>query len=164
MEENKVKVQCIATSVRWTKEVDEFLNELFIKWQYIFGSHLEAVHYMKIGFNVVHVKDDKLEKILRNTSCFYKLIFSVINSFDRSVISECLKNNIKCARIVLITSNTDELSIISSYFQQDDFGIEVLLASQLQSSKGKLSIYYLVLMNFYIMCVVIFSFYYPKME
>lgn len=63
-------LQMISASVKWTKYVDHFLNRLFIKWQYIFGSHLEAARYMKIGFNIVHVKDNKLEKILGEISYF----------------------------------------------------------------------------------------------
>jgi len=59
-------IQLISTSVKWNTDVDTFLNQLFIKWQYIFGSPLEAARYMKIRFNFVQVKDDKLEKILRN--------------------------------------------------------------------------------------------------
>jgi hypothetical protein len=64
-EKEKYNIQLISASVKWNEEVDTFLNQLFMKWQYIFGSPLEAARYMKIGFNVVHVKDDKLEKILR---------------------------------------------------------------------------------------------------
>lgn len=77
MTENTNNVQFISTSIKWTKDVDEFLNALFVKWQYIFGSPLEAAHYMKIGFNIVHVKNDKLEKILRKINIFnnFVLIF-----------------------------------------------------------------------------------------
>lgn len=53
----------ISVSVKWTKNMDEFLNHLFVKWQYIFGSHLEAARYMKIGFHVVHAKGDKFRQI-----------------------------------------------------------------------------------------------------
>lgn len=62
------RIQLISASVKWNKDVDTFLNQLFIKWQYIFGSPLEAARYMKIEFNFVQVKDDKLEKILRKTN------------------------------------------------------------------------------------------------
>lgn len=64
-EKEGCSIQLISTSVKWNKEVDMFLNQLFLKWQYIFGSPLEAVRYMKMGFNFVQVEDDKLEKILR---------------------------------------------------------------------------------------------------
>lgn len=63
LQENKKNIQMISTSVKWTKNIDTFLNKLFVKWQYIFGSHLEASRYMKIRFNVVLAKD-KLEKVL----------------------------------------------------------------------------------------------------
>lgn len=56
-------IQIISASVKWTKDVDAFLNQLFVKWQYIFGSHLEAACYMKVGFNLVQLKDDKLSTI-----------------------------------------------------------------------------------------------------
>ncbi|XP_060837177.1 putative ATP-dependent RNA helicase TDRD12 isoform X2 [Rhopalosiphum padi] len=110
-EKEKYNIQLISASVRWNEEVDTFLNQLFLKWQYIFGSPLEAARYMKIGFNVVHVKDDKLEKIL-----------------------QFLKNNIKCSQSVLVTSNVDELCIISSYIQQHSSSIEVLVPCKMRIS------------------------------
>lgn len=55
-----------------------------------------------------------------------------------SKISELLKNNIKYSRSVLITSSADELDIISSYIQQHDSNIEVLVPSQMKISNGKL--------------------------
>lgn len=55
-----------------------------------------------------------------------------------SKISELLKNNIKYTQSVLITSNADELDIISSYIQQHDSNIEVLVPSQMKISDGKL--------------------------
>lgn len=110
-EKEECSIQLISASVKWNKDIDTFLNKLFIKWQYIFGSPLEAARYMKIGFNVVQVKDDKLEKIL-----------------------QFLKNNIKYRRSVLITSNADELGIISSYIQEHDSTIEVLVPSQMRIS------------------------------
>ncbi|XP_015363727.1 PREDICTED: putative ATP-dependent RNA helicase TDRD12 [Diuraphis noxia] len=109
--EEKYGIQLISTSVKWNKDVDIFLNQLFVKWQYIFGSPLEAARYMKIGFNLVQVKDDKLEKIL-----------------------EFLKNNTKYLRSVLVTSDSDELGIISSYIQQHDSSIEVLVPNQMRIS------------------------------
>lgn len=63
-------LQMISASVKWTKDVDDFLNRLFVKWQYIFGSHLEAARYMKIGFNIVHFNNSKLEKLLGKTIYF----------------------------------------------------------------------------------------------
>jgi len=69
-EKEGCSIQLISASVKWNKDVDTFLNKLFIKWQYIFGSHLEAARYMKVGFNVVQVKDDKLEKILRKKNSY----------------------------------------------------------------------------------------------
>ncbi|XP_060864055.1 putative ATP-dependent RNA helicase TDRD12 isoform X2 [Metopolophium dirhodum] len=110
-EKEGCNIQFISASVKWNKDVDTFLNRLFIKWQYIFGSPLEAARYMKINFYVVQVKDDKLEKIL-----------------------QFLKNNIKNCQSVLITSNADELGIISSYIQQHDSSIEVLVPSQMRIS------------------------------
>lgn len=76
-EKKECSIQLISASVKWNKEVDMFLNQLFLKWQYIFGSPLEAVRYMKIGFNVVQVEDNKLEKILRNQ--FFLKINFIIN-------------------------------------------------------------------------------------
>jgi len=64
-EKEGCNIQLISASVKWNNDVDTFLSWLFIKWQYIFGSPLEAARYMKINFYVVQVKDDKLEKILR---------------------------------------------------------------------------------------------------
>lgn len=63
LKENTNNIQMISASVKWTKDIETFLNQLFVKWQYIFGSHLEAAHYMKIGFSVVLGKN-KLEKVL----------------------------------------------------------------------------------------------------
>lgn len=62
--ENNINMQMIAASVKWSRKINEYLNWLFVKWQYVFGSHLEAACYMNIEFNVMHVKDNKLEKIL----------------------------------------------------------------------------------------------------
>jgi len=76
--EEGCSIQLISTSVKWNKDVDIFLNQLFIKWQYIFGSPLEAAHYMKIGFNLVQVKDDKLEKILRKKNCYEYYYYDVL--------------------------------------------------------------------------------------
>lgn len=76
-EKEGCSIQLISASVKWNKEVDTFLNQLFLKWQYIFGSPLEAVRYMKIGFNFVQVENDKLEKILRKQ--FFFLINFIIN-------------------------------------------------------------------------------------
>lgn len=56
-------IQLISASVKWSKDMDAFLNKLFVKWQYIFGSHLEAARYRRIGFNIVQVMDDKLKNI-----------------------------------------------------------------------------------------------------
>ncbi|XP_025420540.1 putative ATP-dependent RNA helicase TDRD12 isoform X2 [Sipha flava] len=112
LKESISNLQMISASVKWTKEVDDFLNRLFVKWQYIFGSHLEAARYMKIGFHFVHFSDNKLDKLL-----------------------DYLNNNIKCRRSVLFTSNTDELTIISNYIQQNESDIEVLLPSQMKSAK-----------------------------
>ncbi|CAI6372649.1 unnamed protein product [Macrosiphum euphorbiae] len=110
-EKEGCNIQLISASVKWNNDVDTFLNQLFIKWQYIFGSPLEAARYMKINLYVKPVKDDKLEKIL-----------------------ELLKNNIKYCQSVLITSDADELDIISSYIQQHDSSIEVLVPSQMRIS------------------------------
>lgn len=63
-EKEGCNIQLISASVKWNNDVDTFLNQLFIKWQYIFGSPLEAARYMKINLYVKQVKDDKLEKIL----------------------------------------------------------------------------------------------------
>lgn len=68
LKEKVSNLQMISASVKWTKDVDDFLNRLFVKWQYIFGSHLESARYMKIGFNIVHFKDDKPKEILGKTS------------------------------------------------------------------------------------------------
>lgn len=64
LKENTNNIQLICTSIKWINKLDKYLKLLFVKWQYIFGSHLEAAQYMKIGFNVVQVKDNKLEQIL----------------------------------------------------------------------------------------------------
>lgn len=64
------RIQLISASVKWNKAVDAFLNQLFVKWQYIFGSPLEAARFMKIRFNVVQVQADKLEIILRKQNLF----------------------------------------------------------------------------------------------
>jgi hypothetical protein len=48
----------------------------------------------------------------------------------------------------LFTSNTDELTIISNYIQQNESDIEVLLPSQMKSAKGKfLNNYFLFYKN-----------------
>ncbi|XP_025202131.1 putative ATP-dependent RNA helicase TDRD12 [Melanaphis sacchari] len=104
-------IQLISASVKWNKEVDTFLKQLFLKWQYIFGSPLEAARYTKIGFNVVQVKDDKLEKIL-----------------------QLLESNEKCCQNVLVTSNADELGIISNYIQQHSSNIEVFVPCKMRIS------------------------------
>ncbi|VVC26106.1 Hypothetical protein CINCED_3A001557 [Cinara cedri] len=104
-------IQFISSSVSWSKDIDNFLNQLFVKWQYIFGSHLEATRYMQIGFSLVQVQNDKLEKIL-----------------------EFLKNNIKYRKCVLLTSNTSELDIIYDYIKQNSSDIEVLLPGPLKCS------------------------------
>jgi len=75
-EKEKCNIQFISASVKWNKDVDTFLNQLFIKWQYIFGSPLEAARYMKINFYVVQVKDDKLEKILRKKKILINITIS----------------------------------------------------------------------------------------
>lgn len=62
MKDKTNNIQFISASVRWTKDVDDFLKKLFVKWQYIFGSSLEAARYMKVGLNIVHSKNSKLEK------------------------------------------------------------------------------------------------------
>lgn len=110
-EKEGCSIQLISTSVKWNKEVDMFLNQLFLKWQYIFGSPLEAVRYMKMGFNVVQVEDDKLEKIL-----------------------QFLNNNKKYYQSVIITSNSNELGMISSYVEQHSSSIEVLLPCDMRIS------------------------------
>lgn len=71
LKEKTSNIQLISASVKWSKEMDKFLNLLFVKWQYIFGSHLEAARYMKVGFNIVQVKENKLEQILSIMSYFY---------------------------------------------------------------------------------------------
>lgn len=63
LKKNTDNIQMISASVKWTKDIEAFLNQLFVKWQYIFGSHLEAARYMKIGFSVVLARN-KLEKVL----------------------------------------------------------------------------------------------------
>lgn len=126
----------ISASVKWSKEIEEFLNLLFVKWQYIFGSHLEAARYMEIGFYVVHVENNKLEKIL-GTVCYYYIYNSMLFDFCIYFFLDYLKNNIKCCRCVLVTSNPNEPNIISSYIQQGVSDIEVLLPGQLKSGKGK---------------------------
>lgn len=62
LNEKTNKIQMISASVKWTKDMDTFFSQLFVKWQYIFGSHLEAARFQKVGFHVIHVKD-KLESI-----------------------------------------------------------------------------------------------------
>lgn len=57
-------IQFISASVTWSKDIEDFLNQLFVKWQYIFGSHIEAARYMKIGLQLVYVKNDKLKELL----------------------------------------------------------------------------------------------------
>lgn len=73
--ENNTNVQMIASSVKWTRRMNEYLNCLFVKWQYVFGSHLEAACYMNIEFNVMHMKDNKLEKILGNYAVLFMNIY-----------------------------------------------------------------------------------------
>lgn len=75
-EANSENIQFISASVKWTRDIDEFFNKLCVKWQYIFGSHLEAARYTKVGFNVVKVQNDKKEKVLGNYSVD-KLIFRI---------------------------------------------------------------------------------------
>lgn len=71
LKESSNYIQMISVSVKWTKDIDEFLNKLFVKWQYIFGSHLEAARYRRISFNIVKVMDDKLEKISSKISYYF---------------------------------------------------------------------------------------------
>lgn len=73
--ENNTNIQMIAASVNWTRKMNEYLNSLFVKWQYVFGSHLEAARYMNIEFNVMLVKDNKLEKILGKYSVLFMNIY-----------------------------------------------------------------------------------------
>jgi len=136
LKEKTNNLQLISASVKWTKEIDEFLNLLFVKWQYIFGSHLEAARYMKIGFNVVQVKDDKPGQILSIASYFYKQVL-VCHLFIYSIILEYLKNNMNCRRCVLIASNADELFKISNFIQQNDSNIKVLSPGKIKSATGK---------------------------
>lgn len=56
-------LQMIAVSVKWTNGMHTFISLLFFKWQYIFGSHLEAARFMNVRFSVVQVENNKLEKI-----------------------------------------------------------------------------------------------------
>lgn len=63
MKNRFTKVQLVSTSVRWTKNIDEFLKKMFNLWQYIFGCHLEAARYINIEFYVVHLKLNKLKMI-----------------------------------------------------------------------------------------------------
>lgn len=63
LKENR-NIQFISASVTWSKDIEDFLKQLFVKWQYIFGSHIEAARYMKIGLQLVHVKNDKLKELL----------------------------------------------------------------------------------------------------
>lgn len=49
---------------------------------------------------------------------------------------ELLKNNIKCRKCVLITSNPNELEVIYSYMKKDQ-SIEVLMPGLMKISKGK---------------------------
>lgn len=55
------------------------------------------------------------------------------------MIKEMLKN-IKCRRCVLVTSNPNELEVISDYIKKDQ-NIEVLLPGSMKISKGKQFIY-----------------------
>lgn len=64
-------VQIISTSDKWNEKMENYLNLLFIKWQYVFGAHIEAARFMKIQFYVVEVnKDDKLDLMLGKTKYF----------------------------------------------------------------------------------------------
>jgi len=56
--------QMIAVSVKWSREIHAFMSKLFIKWQYIFGCHLQAAYYMNVRFNFVQAENNKMEKIL----------------------------------------------------------------------------------------------------
>lgn len=56
--------QMIAVSVKWTREIHAFMSRLFIKWQYIFGCHLEAAHYLNVRFNFVQAEKNKMKKIV----------------------------------------------------------------------------------------------------
>lgn len=64
LKENSRDLQLISTSVTWSKNIDNFLNKLFVNWQYVFGSHLEAARYMKIEVRLVQLQNDKLKKLL----------------------------------------------------------------------------------------------------
>lgn len=58
-------VQIISASVKWNRLINNYLNQLFVNWQYIFGSHLDAVNYMNIQFTIVEVdKENKIKLML----------------------------------------------------------------------------------------------------
>lgn len=62
LKENR-QIQFISASVKWSKNLDEYLMRLFVEWQYVFGSHFEAARYMEIGFHIITSQKDKLSKI-----------------------------------------------------------------------------------------------------
>lgn len=63
IKEKNNNLQMIAVFVKWTIETHTFISQQFIKWQYIFGSHLESARYMNVIFRVVQVEDNKLKKV-----------------------------------------------------------------------------------------------------
>lgn len=54
------------------------------------------------------------------------------------MILEFLKNNKKCYQSVIVTSNSNELDMISSYIEQHSSSIEVLVPCDMRISNGKL--------------------------
>ncbi|XP_050427955.1 putative ATP-dependent RNA helicase TDRD12 [Adelges cooleyi] len=105
-------IQFVAASVKWSKHVDEYLDALFVKWQYVFGSHLEAARYMKIGFHVIPAVTDKMKKI-----------------------SKCLKENIEGRRCILITSSCKDHKEILHYLNKHNSDLEIYLPGDLKSAK-----------------------------
>lgn len=139
--ENNPNIQMIAASVKWTRKMNEYLNKLFVKWQYVFGSHLEAACYMNIEFNVMHVKDNKLEKIFgKYTVLLMNIYLYTYLQYYKSfyfIFLENLKNNTEYRRCVLITSDPDKLLTIYNYIDQRDPNLEVLLPDHIKSFRCK---------------------------
>lgn len=148
LKSRKSNIQMISASINWNTNLDEFLKTVFVKWQYIFGCHFEAARYMNMGFNVVQVKDDKLEHILSKIYNFFKhLYFSIFNYYYYGIIEFLANNYEKYSRCVLITTNSDEIVKISSYIKEDS-NIEVLLPEQKDYDYGLIFIIYSIFITY----------------